>query len=208
MKKFLLVLLISMALFLGINNPSNAEEAKKLTANDLRPYMVGLVMYKEPFMGSCSGSVIKNTEEESVVLTASHCLEGDNVVVDVMNKFSTEFYRDTKNDIAFVVFKGKLEGKKEIKFADKVEVWEALHYIGKPRMKEYYTKGTYFDKTPRYFLGTLTIFPGCSGGAVFNSKGEVIGTAIKHYPEHNVSITTHLDDLKWFYKYCKRMGKF
>lgn len=130
------------------------------------------------WLGNCSGVILSNTPKAgALVITASHCIKPKGkgfiegfpaVVLDV----------SPDRDLALVGTSKYLMNKKPIKFPkEKQYVFDEIYHIGTPNNKLYFRKGKTILQSSKQDIAILKVIPGCSGGGVYNIKGELIGIA-------------------------------
>lgn len=150
----------------------------------------------------CTGVLYKTTPQKSIIVTASHCVsvfplkaEGINVV---------KSYKSAHNDIAVLITEKPLTNKIPTvvtKTAPKKD--DGVYVFGYPGGKEYYGYGKFLkehstaviEMYPRVAITygdllvvAVPIFPGCSGGGLFNSEGELIGINVITYGPESKSV--------------------
>ena len=144
--------------------------------NSLEKYTVEIVSI-DPDMSRCSGVIIHETEVETHILTAKHCIDTteEQYVEDLIPSFIITSPRD---DLALMIVDGKIKDKQAVTIsAEPIKKGDHVNLLGYP----------YWDKTP-YTADGLVIrqsedwiwalfmsIGGCSGGGVFNDKDELVG---------------------------------
>lgn len=125
----------------------------------------------------CTGTLISNEEKEPVVITAKHCLSNMSNEIYVDGVSATAYFHDTNFDIAFIYLSEKIEGKEPIKLATKEAKLRELVFVFAypPKHDPYIDVGIVNLKTGKNHYAKLKVFGGCSGGGVYNIKGELVG---------------------------------
>lgn len=136
---------------------------------------------------TCSGVVIKNDDEQTIVVTAKHCCS-DEYTLYVEDNPVIKIYKSKKDDIAVLIVKNKIIDKVPISFyKSNPRFNEALYIVGYPNLIKYESYGTflYYIGT-KYFYINLDIVAGCSGGPVYTVSHELIGIGVAslRYNEH------------------------
>ncbi len=146
-------------------------------------------------LGICSGVVIKNTPEESIILTAKHCLvfEGEIYIESFLVDHVGISYR---SDLAYLILNKFIPYKTPARISNYIpKSKDKIVGIGYPSTKLYITKGTIFLQTPKEQYAWLEIKKGLSGGGVFNTDGELVGIMIRYYPGVQMGILVRLEDI-------------
>lgn len=132
--------------------------------------------------GNCSGTVIYENKGNHYVLTAKHCIDVTEEMYVEHNKVSY-IITSTNDDLAVLVVEGTIPGK-NIANLSKSEsyIGETIHHIGYPNEVLYKSFGTVVRKSDDWVYYNLKILSGCSGGGVFNTKGELLGVIWGNFP--------------------------
>jgi len=135
---------------------------------------VQLNIFSNEGHGVCSGTIIHNELDQAIISTAKHCTEhGENIYVG-MDKVD-KIYKSEKYDVALLIINHYLKDKEAVGLPQRYsKIYEKIYYVGSPGFL-YYTQGSIIFKAKDYYISTLSIFGGCSGGGVFNDNGELIG---------------------------------
>ena len=160
------------------------------------------------FVGACSGTLIKVENGYSYVLTCKHCINvteemyvgryKENRVVAVMTA--------SDDDLALLKVKGILEGTQTAKLAVfNVKIEDKLYFVGYPNLifDEYRVQGRVLKYTEDWGWALMEIIPGCSGGGIFNSEQELVGTAWGAFG--NISVFEPVEDI---WKFLKEVEAF
>jgi len=139
-----------------------------------------------------TGSIVKIDEEYTYILTNAHVSgQGLEPVEEIILTVKDEIYgkvkaelvkQSDKVDLAIIKVKGKLSSKQEIKKYGEVKqqdkIYSCGHYLG---MEYIYTEGSAAGYTTEdrfdsvSLIGNLPSAFGCSGSAVVNQEGELVG---------------------------------
>lgn len=155
-----------------------------------------VVVYHEE-RANCSGTVIRSTSKETLVLTAAHCVVDNNKIAeygyieDNKNKYKVRIYKiNQKKDLALLktVVPGPI--LKTAKFASKLPaVGEDVWVVGNPAGAiDSISKGVVSKIDVHKFETDLmqidvTAWYGSSGGGIFNTKFELIGVMTRFGPQ-------------------------
>lgn len=126
-------------------------------------------------LGTCSGTIIGEAKGNHMVLTAKHCI---GLQEEFYIEHSKILYMVTApfDDLAIVIVDGKIKNKVISKFArNDAKLDEELHHIGYPAGRQYMSTGALTRITKDWNFASFESIPGCSGGGVFNSRGELVG---------------------------------
>lgn len=145
----------------------------------------------------CTGVILDEYQGRTYVLTAKHCLSN-----------AKEFYvGDTKvlysiasatDDLAYLVVKGLIKHKAPAILATtQLKNKDILYHVGYPGIgrTKFPSKGYVVRTSDSKQLTTTLVKPGCSGGGVFNTKGELVGIAVGMYMKDQISIIEPLSDV-------------
>lgn len=140
--------------------------------------------YKEnglKYYRTCTGVVLENQKDFSVVVTAKHCIADDSIIY-IEDITAKKVIKHKTRDLALVILDKRIPYKTIVKQpTQKHLLFEQIFYVGFPG-KTFYSQGTTSIQTYTRDAGILTIVSGCSGGGVFNTSGELIGIAIMTSP--------------------------
>jgi serine protease Do len=192
MKKFLGVV-IACSLLLSACKPNEIRLSNRCLSSTVILHMK-VSIHEKGFQkdkqgwGTCSGVYVS----PNLVLTANHCVDmpkGIKLKEIWVGNITGESAKanvvkiDPTRDLALL--KTELKGI-PVRLARDVRVGEDCWVVGNPLGLEFViTKGIVsstdvgFDVFPRdHFITDATILPGNSGGAAFNSKGQLIGIVV------------------------------
>lgn len=196
MKKILTILtIIFLSLPAYTQISYDAEEQKNINLYErISPAIVSIVAQLDDGVSEGTGCVV---DKNGVILTGFHVVEGaKEIEVTTSNgqTYKAKFLAkmENKKDLALV----KIEPKGSlsiVKFGDseEVKVGQKVLSIGNPfGFSHTLTQGiiSRIDYVKNRFQTDAAINPGCSGGPILNSAGEVIGISQSIYnPDHNIS---------------------
>lgn len=151
-------------------------------------------------MDRCSGTLYKNDPDNTIVLTAKHCISPvEEMYVENVLVKDTEVSRD--DDIAYLVLVSPIPDKKPIKLATKdASIKDIVFIIGYPNGDPYIRLGNVNLQTSDWQYMRMMVIPGCSGGGVFNENGELVGVLWGGFKSEATAIFEPLSDVKRFLK--------
>ena len=126
-------------------------------------------------MDRCSGVLIRNDEDNTVILTAKHCINTDEelYVEDVPVKRVGVSLDD---DLAYMVLEHPLDTKQPIKLAETSALpLTVVFHIGYPTGDIYLSVGYIELRTKDWQFAKLLVQHGCSGGGIYNEEGQLVG---------------------------------
>jgi len=193
-------LIAAVALILVINvQPSYSESYTKDELNtinvyeDVAPSIVSVDVDIDDGVSSGTGFII---EQSGTILTSGHVIEGHKKIKITLSsgeKYDGQIISDTETgDFALLKIKPK-KNLPIIRLGDssKVKVGQKVLAIGNPfGFSRTLTEGiiSRVDKTKNKIQTDAAINPGCSGGPLLNTDGEVIGINQSIYnPDNNKS---------------------
>lgn len=183
MRKFNIVILFC---FLSVF-PLNANEIDDQISKEeiMEQSTVSIIHYKKADALSCSGSVLLNTEELAIVLSADHCVT-DNGSTYVNDIRVVKTYTDKKNDLAIFILNKKIKNKTAITISKKLlEYGDKVHIFGYPEEEKYYNFGYYIKKRLNRLVFRGYAISGVSGGPLFNDDIELVGVVVAKFSETN-----------------------
>lgn len=148
----------------------SAELKKELEKSTVSVFSMG-----DGGLGTCSGTIVNEVDGNHHVLTAKHCIQRtDEFFVDYLP--AKLIIASVDNDIAYIIVKGKIFGKKPAVIAkDSAYPGEVIHHLGYPEEEYYISSGFVTRWTRQDHFSNLPSRGGCSGGGIFNNKAEMIG---------------------------------
>ena len=201
-KRIIGVLLGIIFLFVGVT-----------FAQDIEKYSVHIYSIGFEGIGSCTGTVIDETDNSSTVLTCKHCVSVDQESY-VDNKKVIKVMTSSGEDLAILVTDEKIPNKEIAKFSPYDGLINDRVYIyGKPGFTVTHQRdGRIITFTNEWGFAQLNVVAGCSGSGLFNDKNEIIGVvwgaysepaSAKHrflqmFDEHDIGIFTPLFKIRNF----------
>ncbi len=196
MKKILTIfMLILISLPVHAQKTFDPEEQKNISVYEqISPAIVSIVAQLNDGVSEGTGCVVT---KNGLILTGFHVVEGaKEIEVTTSNgqTYKAKFVAkmENKRDLALI----KIEPNNNlttVTFGDseEVRVGQKVLSIGNPfGFSHTLTQGiiSRIDYVKNRFQTDAAINPGCSGGPILNSEGEVIGISQSIYnPDHNIS---------------------
>jgi len=175
MKKTISISFIALSIIFLFVTVVKAD-VSPIVVNKIRSHSVSLISeFENGGIGYCTGVVLKNTEEESVVLTAKHCVS-DNQTIYVGDIKSEYYVTATIDDLALVYFGAYLNNKTPVKIAQDAKINQSVYHIGYPPSGELISNGYISSITSQNGYTDLYSIGGCSGGGIFDIEGNIVGT--------------------------------
>ena len=196
MKKLLITFLMFMLTIPAFGQISyDADEQKNISMYEqVSPAIVAIDAQLEDSVSAGTGCIISS---DGYILTGFHVVEGAKEISIVTyngQTYKAKFVAkmNDKKDLAILKISSK-EKFKTVMFGDseEVKVGQKVLTIGNPfGFNNTLTQGiiSRIDYVKNRFQTDAAINPGCSGGPILNSAGEVIGISQSIYnPDHNIS---------------------
>lgn len=196
MKKFLITLSLLFFLFFPVNAQNyDKEELTNITVYErISPAIVSVEAQVPDGVSEGTGCIVTT---DGLILTGYHVVEGAKNIDITMSDgqtYKAKFIAKMKDkkDLALLKIEPK-ETLTTVSFADseEVKVGQKVLTIGNPfGFSNTLTQGiiSRIDYVKNRFQTDAAINPGCSGGPILNSGGEVIGISQSIYnPDHNIS---------------------
>lgn len=171
-----IVLIVAIMLFITF-----LSNGKKNIA-DLKDSVVQIYVYGEDGEAIATGSGVVAFKDD-LILTNAHVVE-DNYSLEVISENNTKYTVEgivaynKKKDIAILKLKNP-KGLKALKIKEKIAVGDEVTAIGSPLgLKNTVSDGIlsgYFQDNIEVYQHTAPISSGSSGGALFDSKGNLVG---------------------------------
>jgi S1-C subfamily serine protease len=196
MKKFLITLGIILSIMFPVNAQNyDKEELTNISVYErISPAIVSVTAQLSDSVSEGTGCIVS---KEGLILTGYHVVEGAKTIDITMSDgqtYKAKFVAKMKDkkDLALL----KIEPKEKlttVSFGDseEVKVGQKVLTIGNPfGFSNTLTQGiiSRIDYVKNRFQTDAAINPGCSGGPILNSEGEVIGISQSIYnPDHNIS---------------------
>lgn len=217
-------ILMIIAVLFGINTPLNKAFASQLIPDEevnitvyerINPAIVAIDAELDDGVSAGTGCIVST---DGLILTGSHVIEGCKSVEVTM--FNGQIYKadviskmGKNKDLALLKITPK-RPLQTIKFGDseKLKVGQKVLAIGNPfGFAGTLTQGiiSRIDYTKGRIQTDAAINPGCSGGPLLNSSGEVIGINQSIYnPDNNISnigigFAIPINDAKQFIQLAK-----
>ena len=189
---FLFVCIISQAGF--CQNYDNEELTNITVYEKITPAIVSVEAQLDDSVSEGTGCIVTTN---GYILTGYHVVEGAKQIEITTNNgqtYKAKFIAkpEGKKDLALL----KIEPDKELPTvsfgnSEEVKVGQKVLTIGNPfGFSNTLTQGiiSRIDYVKNRFQTDAAINPGCSGGPILNSEGEVIGISQSIYnPDHNIS---------------------
>lgn len=201
---FILIFIISTCLFLLLSN-------KRVDYDRLKSYVVLINVYDEDNELISTGSGVVAFEDD-IIITNAHVIE-DNYKIEVLSENNTKYQvtgildYNKKKDIAILKIK-KSKGLSKIKIGKNVKVGDSVIAIGSPLgLKNTVSEGNIsgnFQDNIEVYQHTAPISPGSSGGALLDSKGNLIGITYASLTEgQNLNLAIPIEYFKKEYNIVK-----
>jgi hypothetical protein len=150
----------------------------KFYKEDLKKYTMGVFHMGKFGVGYCSGTLVYESEEGSIILTAKHCIPSNEELYAGQKRVKS-IRVSAVDDLALLIVEGEYSDKEPAKFAAKNEpVGNTIYYLGYPPQYElegYYDQGPIVRYTQDWAFAKVLSIGGCSGTGVFNKDLELIG---------------------------------
>ncbi len=145
--------------------------------------------------GICSGTIIKETDNMTYVLTAKHCVSVAEDVRVESNKVKLIMTSAT-DDIAVLCVDGQIPNKDvaTIGIFD-LKIGETAYHLSYPNFTNYYKSGKMFRYNHDWQFLRFKAIGGCSGGGIFNSDGELVGVLWGGFNYQPITIIEPLSDM-------------
>lgn len=171
-----IVLIVAIMLFITFLSNGKKDIA------DLKDSVVQIYVYGEDGEAIATGSGVVAFKDD-LILTNAHVVE-DNYSLEVISENNTKYTVEgivaynKKKDIAILKLKNS-KGLKALKTKEKIAVGDEVTAIGSPLgLKNTVSDGIlsgYFQDNIEVYQHTAPISSGSSGGALFDSKGNLVG---------------------------------
>ncbi len=196
MRKILLILYIMFSLCIPLNSFAfDKEELTNINVYEkISPAIVSVSAQLPDSVSEGTGCIVS---KNGLILTGYHVIEGAKTIDITMangQTYSAKFVAKMKDkkDLALLKIEPK-EKLSTVSFGDSesVKVGQKVLSIGNPfGFSNTLTQGiiSRIDYVKNRFQTDAAINPGCSGGPILNTTGEVIGISQSIYnPDHNIS---------------------
>lgn len=197
-KLFILLMLVIVNMNCNVSfarqNNYNEEQTNVLIYEKISPAIVAIDVQLKDGISTGTGCIIT---PEGLILTGSHVIENyKDIEVTTHNGqvYKADFVAEMgkKKDLALIKIKPK-SALDTVDFGDseEVKVGQRVLSIGNPfGFSNTLTQGiiSRIDYVKNRFQTDAAINPGCSGGPLLNTTGQVIGISQSIYnPDHNIS---------------------
>ena len=194
MKKFLTLITLLISLPVNCQNFSNEELVNINIYEKISPAIVAIDANLDDGFSAGTGCIIR---DDGVILTGSHVIEGAkdiDVTISTGKVYKAKIISKMgkKKDLALLKINSK-DKLKTVSFGDSedLKVGQKVLAIGNPfGFSNTLTSGiiSRIEYTTGRRQTDAAINPGCSGGPLVNSQGEVIGISQSIYnPDNNIS---------------------
>lgn len=183
--------IVDVTVFLGLvigtfyfgKNLYQADIPQEMILNSVQSTVAYTVKYSEnnkDLIGTCSGVVLENTENLAIVITASHCIKSDGqIFIDSIP--AVKVAKHGTRDLALVLLNQGIPLKKPATFPVKPQLlFDKLYYVGMPSNQLFFSRGFTISQSYSEDIGIFSLIQGCSGGGVYNKKGELIGIGVAY----------------------------
>lgn len=180
-----------------VSNQIKTPELPADFPNSAETHTVSIMAYGDG-IGSCTGVIYKETENRTYILTAKHCVQVSEEVY-VNNIPVILSITSSDDDLAVMIVNGKIPNKTPAAFADNdLRIGERIFHIGYPEGVIIRSFGEVTRTSKDWVWANMIVIPGCSGGPVFNSKGELNGIVWGMLKSQSMAIFESLNDIKRF----------
>ena len=205
MKKLCAILLaigITLSQFIIMMKNTPVYKGTQALKKELKTVSVRLFSLGDGRIGTCSGTIVNEVRGKHHILTAKHCIHRtDEFYVD--NVKAKLVITSTKHDLAYIVLKGRITGKKpaRIPYFD-AYIGQTIHHIGYPQEHLYISTGKVHRKTDGDSYAFIHSRGGCSGGGMFNDDAELVGVLWGGYDTHKAKMTIYepVENIRRFLK--------
>lgn len=204
MKKFLLVLalLSSLTALAFASNVEDFQTEVKMEKAILiaEKSAVSIFGISGEGMDRCSGVLIRNDKDKTIVLTAKHCVNTDEELY-VENILVKDIGVSKNDDIAYFELISPIPNKEPIKISNEESKLEDFVFsLGYPNGNIYLALGRVINISSDWQFGRMMVVGGCSGGGVYNINGQLVGILWGGFKNEPTSIFEPLNDVKKFIK--------
>ena len=191
-KKFIILLFLAFFNFAFAANYEPDEKINIMVYEKITPAIVAIDAKQADGFSAGTGCIISR---DGIILTGSHVIEDcDEIEVTTSNGqvYMAKIWRKMDKDLALI----KIDPKKplptvQLGNSEDVKVGQKVLAIGNPfGFSNTLTQGiiSRIDYVKNRIQTDAAINPGCSGGPLLNTSGEVIGINQSIYnPDHNIS---------------------
>lgn len=192
-----IVLLGVLGLLVCISITTDTPLSRQLLTIQVKASSVSVVSVGES-MGLCSGVIVAEREGEAYVLTAKHCYQ-PNTELFVDSHPASLFALAPHNDLALLTVQGRVYQKVPSQVAHAAILGRGrIITVGYPQLMERVRFGNALFRSRGLLWARIDIIPGCSGGGVFNTSGQLIGIVSKGFPNRPLGIFEDIDEIRKF----------
>ena len=202
MKKLIIPMILSLLLLNPIYIYAQEEyvnpDPVKVIVKKVITQSVSILTLELNGFSSCSGVVLKNTIDESIVLTAKHCVElAEEIYVD--NLIVKTIGISLNDDLAFLKLDEFIPYKSPVTLANSnSQRGDWIVGIGYPKNRLFISFGNLTIITSDWQIVQIHMIKGCSGGGIFNKDGELIGILWGSFFDETFGIFERLEDIHKF----------
>lgn len=209
MKKLLLAILTTVLMFAS---PIQAQEVvqeqvsqEEVEQNRLieklkesMNYEVQILILSDIGIGQCTGAIIKNDNTGADILTAKHCVIGNEYYVDSV--LVDNVVVSTSDDLAILKTKTFIPNKKAARLASQnARAGTELFGVGKPILDPFPLYGTVYINAVFNSYAVMMSEGGCSGAGLFNENMELVGI-LWGGDDKNLTVFDNVSRINKFFK--------
>jgi len=148
--------------------------------------------------GFCSGVIIGENKGYTYVVTCKHCVSPTEEIL-VENSKAKAIFTPIDEDLALILVSGTIDNKEVVTVAEvQPERGDTVFHIGYPDFELFESWGSVLRDTNDWQWASLESKGGCSGGGVYNTRGELVGILWGGFPFKPISIYEPVVDIKIF----------
>lgn len=193
MKKALLMFLFLVFVSsMSFANTNYRDPLKIAEESSVKIFSIGMQGFT-----NCSGVLLKNDKEKTVVLTAKHCISlSEELYVESI--LAKKVGVHVSDDLAYIILNSPVKNKVPVKISTfSANINDTVYMVGYPN-KLFTGSGKVYLNSADWQWAEFRSIPGCSGGGIFNDKGELVGILWGTIRGKNVSIFEKLNEIKAF----------
>jgi S1-C subfamily serine protease len=169
MKKYI----VFMFLIFCLTNPVFSQEYDVQQA--MSDSAVWIFLNGNSGLGTCSGVVLTNSPSGASILTAKHCISVEEETY-INTVLATQIIVSLDDDLAIIKTKNPIPNKKPAVLSNyNPLIGSEIYHLGYPSFEDYYREGKILLSMKDHYYAKMTVIPGCSGGGVWNKRGELVG---------------------------------
>jgi len=202
----LLTLFVSTSIYAYPQEPVDSEEIeafarevrKDKISKEVQKHTVSIFNIGRTF-GFCSGVLIEESRWYSYIITCKHCV-GPTEEILVENIQAAAIFTTVDDDLALIIVKGKIPEKIPARLAiTEPNLGDDLIHVGYPSLELFDSIGKLLRTSKDWHWSSVKSIAGCSGGGVYNIKGELVGILWGGLLFSNISIYEPLEDIYKFW---------